>query len=504
MIDDGGAADNQDELAESILEASVIRRAGQSRQRDLYALGPFAKKVSFLSQQYRALNLVWALRRENRIEPGHNIAIIGAGLAGVTAAAGLKAVGCTVRIYERGKGILPKQRDAAHRIAHPSVNWWPRKKLSPTTHLPFFDWHADECRNIVHLIDAQWDVLFSEEELIDNVEVLRIEDAFEQGVTVETDDRHHNAPYHAAIITIGFGQERSLEGFKIRSYWESDDIEQIRNNNSKKEFLVTGCGDGGLIDALRLAHFNFKQGRLTLSTAAALSGTPVAEQIQNAEQAARAPELMKKAYSEAAAALIDDAQYTQLLTKLDESLARSEARVRLVSRTADHPFAGAAAPVHKLLVAHAWRRSAIKFSMGEVIRRPGEIAIGEDCFSEDVEVVVRHGATPEFKQLLTPSEIESLERRQRGITEIHAVPHWRTADFETPGLPIDPRTRTEQRLARAKSAIRFFDPDAELRQETGVPGYDLVCLGGRPDWAPDDLYGDPLRSSPMPEARKLG
>ncbi len=53
--------------------------------RNVFALGNFARQVTFASQQLRALNLVWALLRTGRLSEGQHIAVVGAGLAGMTA-----------------------------------------------------------------------------------------------------------------------------------------------------------------------------------------------------------------------------------------------------------------------------------------------------------------------------------------------------------------------------------------------------------------------------------
>jgi threonine dehydrogenase-like Zn-dependent dehydrogenase len=47
--------------------------------------------VNFAAQQNRALNLIWALAKDGRLQPDDRVAVIGAGLTGLTAAAGLIA-----------------------------------------------------------------------------------------------------------------------------------------------------------------------------------------------------------------------------------------------------------------------------------------------------------------------------------------------------------------------------------------------------------------------------
>jgi hypothetical protein len=52
----------------------------------VYILGCFARRVTVYSQQIRSLNLVCALLQSRRITKNTEVAIVGAGVAGMTAA----------------------------------------------------------------------------------------------------------------------------------------------------------------------------------------------------------------------------------------------------------------------------------------------------------------------------------------------------------------------------------------------------------------------------------
>lgn len=114
----------------------LVQAAAVPGMEGYYCLGPYGRRVSFIAQQYRALNLVWALHRRGDFKPGEHVAVIGGGLAGMTAAIAFLAHGCHVHLFERHK-LMSRQRETEHRMVHPSINLWPMEDLRATTKLPF-------------------------------------------------------------------------------------------------------------------------------------------------------------------------------------------------------------------------------------------------------------------------------------------------------------------------------------------------------------------------------
>src|SRR3954469_1371802 len=98
--------------SQQIIDAATV----PGRKEKLFCLGPFPRLVSFSAQQYRALNLVWALHDKDKFSRGDSIAVIGAGVAGLTAAAGFIGYGCKVDIYEAGAVAMVRQRATEHRL----------------------------------------------------------------------------------------------------------------------------------------------------------------------------------------------------------------------------------------------------------------------------------------------------------------------------------------------------------------------------------------------------
>src|SRR5262249_20411460 len=110
----------------------------------IYLLGTYAKRLTLYSQQTRAINLVDAIHWYRRSLRGATVAVAGAGVAGVTAAARAVDLGARVTLIERLEGILGIQRLSA-RWLHPTLYEWPFSALDPQeekTALPVMNWSA--------------------------------------------------------------------------------------------------------------------------------------------------------------------------------------------------------------------------------------------------------------------------------------------------------------------------------------------------------------------------
>jgi hypothetical protein len=98
--------------------------AGNPADAGLHFVGTFDRRITFFSQQVRALRLVHALSRPGDLQPTDHIAVVGAGAAGVTAALGLALLGNDVMLYDPAGSILQLQ-SASPRLLHPHIYEWP-------------------------------------------------------------------------------------------------------------------------------------------------------------------------------------------------------------------------------------------------------------------------------------------------------------------------------------------------------------------------------------------
>jgi hypothetical protein len=109
----------------------------------LHFIGTFDRRITFYSQQVRALRVVHALSRPGKLKSTDYIAVVGAGAAGATAALGLALLGNDVTLYDPAGSILQLQ-SASPRLLHPHIYEWPRLgSLDSRAGLPILDWSAN-------------------------------------------------------------------------------------------------------------------------------------------------------------------------------------------------------------------------------------------------------------------------------------------------------------------------------------------------------------------------
>lgn len=229
-------------------------------QGNVYMIGPYGNRVSFQSQQIRALNLVWALwENHGRDLEGKKVAVVGAGVTGMTAAAGLMKLNADVTIYDSRSETSIQIKDARHRFIHPNINFFPSEALSHTTDLPFMNWWADQCNNVIERIStsfsdiqkksksAQKEIIYKE---VVDVQIDTSTNSVEVYTRHQKKEREHQLHdrYEMAVLCTGFGKEKGLTGMpESPSYW------QARSSAARLKgatVIVCGGGDGGIIDAL--------------------------------------------------------------------------------------------------------------------------------------------------------------------------------------------------------------------------------------------------------------
>ncbi|PZP59551.1 MAG: hypothetical protein DI604_32185, partial [Delftia acidovorans] len=90
----------------------------------LYFVGTFDRRITFYSQQVRALRLARAMREAGKIEANDSVAVVGAGAAGVTMALALALLDCRVTLFDPADEVLQLQSDSP-RLLHPHIYEWP-------------------------------------------------------------------------------------------------------------------------------------------------------------------------------------------------------------------------------------------------------------------------------------------------------------------------------------------------------------------------------------------
>ena len=245
-------------LAQDILDGAVVRD-----RPNLFVIGSFDRRITFYSQQVRALSLVHALKELGYLHANPRIAIVGGGAAGVTAAAAAALVTeSQVVLFESADALLPLQSTTDRRRLDPHIYDWPAHDTTdPIADLPILDWESGTCRAV------RDDVLLGFEDIVVRL-APRLERRLRHRVTALTrtadgyqlDITNLNEPspgaelreqFHIVLLAVGFGLEpgEPVPAIQSASYWTDAGVPVAEfAGRATPRFFVSGAGDGGLID----------------------------------------------------------------------------------------------------------------------------------------------------------------------------------------------------------------------------------------------------------------
>ena len=258
----------------------------------LYVVGAFDVGVTVYSQQVRALNLVWAgitsgvvpFLREEQCEltqKAVSIAIVGAGFAGLTVAAALlkKHADAKIVLFEQRDALLPLQQGSDSRWLHPRIYDWPKVgSEASVAMLPLLNWTAARASDVVVQVLSHWQEIA--EPYKDRIEVFCNARHLQIHEVSSTDDKlciewvgeardfcdgaakdagaGSSRDFDHVILTTGFGLERD----GALSYWRNETIAQPSLDEPRATYLVSGQGDGAMIDLLRIRVARYRQDRI--------------------------------------------------------------------------------------------------------------------------------------------------------------------------------------------------------------------------------------------------
>lgn len=285
MIADGKAAGGF--KAPSRADGVAERYRVEARPR-LYALGNFDQRVTVLSQQIRALNLAWALVESGRLptragEEAAKVAVIGGGFAGLTLAAALmqKRCRCEITVFEERDTLLPLQQGSDTRWLHPHIYDWPDEgSEAAAAMLPLLNWTAARASDVVVQALTSWREIVSRAaappKLFCNARHLQVSGHVSlpdrsqiEWVAEPRDPADGTTPlgsphacgaseaFDVVILAVGFG----LEIDNLASYWRNETFGQPSLEQPRRTYLLSGQGDGAMIDLLRLRISQFRQDR---------------------------------------------------------------------------------------------------------------------------------------------------------------------------------------------------------------------------------------------------
>jgi len=371
--------------------AELLQMMRVPRHDGVYVLGSLERRVTLYSQQVRAINLAYSLHAVGELTPETTVAVVGAGAAALTfASAILEWTPASVVLLEREDQLMPIQRTCTNRWLHPHVYDWPAVgSLVPDANLPFLTWSEDTAANVVGQIETGWKQI--EANRSDRVQVefgaadtrlaLR---APHGGVLSWSGGKGFVArEFDIVVLAVGYGVEASAPPSRT-SYWAGDDLEFAASK--RQRWLVSGCGDGGLADVLRLSLNDAAK----TATLAWLVGDVMME-----------PRCQKLLEIEK---LRDRAKVNAVYSEVCEPVvAKMHNRLRSTEVTLNgettYPFGGRGSILNRFLVAQLNQLQKVRYRLGRftpAINADGTVAVTFDDGKTETydRVVMRHGPVP--------------------------------------------------------------------------------------------------------------
>jgi len=250
----------------------------------LYLIGSLERGLTVYKQQIRAHNLVWSLWELNRrkeINVDH-VAIVGGGISGLTAAACFLSrfdQNIKVTLFEELWDLCPLQQGSDNRWLHPKIYDWPADgSRAPGASLPVLNWSegraSDVARTIVREFSRFSEAFDKSEERLTiylGLKHFRIDATKNkiEWVASKTkragafhpikDKLGKNEVFNTIVLATGFGAEKKEAQCRTHSYWRNEQLSQPRLDGKHQIFLVSGFGDGALIDLCRLTIEQYRQ-----------------------------------------------------------------------------------------------------------------------------------------------------------------------------------------------------------------------------------------------------
>lgn len=247
--------------------------AGGEGARNVFVLGSLSHRepVTVAVQQTRAINLIHALVPD-RLPRGSRLCVIGAGAAGLTAAAYAIALGLRVTVLENRKPLW-NLRGCRTRWLHPNLfQRWPDDGWDVTgTDLPVMNWYADYACSVGELLWSKYRAYHrmqaagassDEVTLVRDARIEPAGDGWHVCYCLQGDNQYRTAAFDAVIAAVGFGAEAAMRDASASVYWLDDALEREDPHRLEVRYLISGTGDGGLTDLLRIRLRDFRHHHL--------------------------------------------------------------------------------------------------------------------------------------------------------------------------------------------------------------------------------------------------
>jgi NAD(P)-binding Rossmann-like domain len=380
--------------------SELLRLMGVAEYPGVYVLGCFARYVTVYAQQIRALNLVDSLAKAGFLSRYSRVAVVGGGIAGLTAAAAAAVRGVGhVQVFEKLDATMRLQRASEKRYLHPYIYDWPEipevgEGKVIRANLPLMDWKADRASDVIEELDGKWREC--RERTGGRLQMPRCGcGAIEVGsaspgpfVRVQGEEPQ---PFDVVILAVGFGLDRNAN---TEGYWADTKIDSQEIERGQSWF-VSGYGDGALTDLMRLCIRDFRHGRV-LAAVDEHTRKVVGQELMDAERRL-APDRLAAAYLGAA---------KKIAPALDERLPpRGFGKIWLnCSETA--LFSPQSSILNRLITAYLYEKQRFQLLEGKIVTPVGKEGGRYKVLFEDKrdpwdgadEIIVRHGPDKALKR----------------------------------------------------------------------------------------------------------
>lgn len=458
----------------------VTQRMALPHWEQVFVLGCAEERVTILSQQYRAFNLVWALLELGVVKEGDTIGVVGGGIGGLTVSAAAMMKGLSVVLVEKATELMHLQRGNHTRLLHPHIYDWPNIGWDvEETALPYFNWRASRADDVVKRLLDQWNSLASKHDPLIRLRtpVTKLEprrsNKKEKALTIIA----HNwrSPSCAVVVlAVGFGLEKDPLKLQASTYWENDPFAQhvrVPSEVSTQDVLVSGVGDGAIIDTCRFLYSDFDHTVFAnnikgTSILGSFSGRLI--DIEN-----RVPSASPEQY------LLDE--YDSL--GMDPDLFREFGSLRsdtkvVLNGPESSPLSLRACVIHRVILWSLFRSNKFEYIRGKLPRRKATqrraqrlwVKMPDKSERQFDRVVIRHGTDGCLRQIgVKASTIKRLRRSHKDdTTRIKLYPDgfYQVTSSEqvsylgTPEVQAVPKSSVE-RLARLLNEVQRLENEIE-------------------------------------------
>jgi hypothetical protein len=177
----------------------------------------------------------------------------------------MKGADAHITVLERRDILLPLQQGSDSRWLHPHIYDWPAAgSESPSAALPLLNWTASRASDVVVQTLNSWSE--SAEESQPGRAQIRVEWTGERRRVhqpASPADGGKSASgsserFDFVVLAVGFGLEKDAEP----SYWRNETLAQPELGQGKATYIVSGAGDGAMIDLFRLRIAQYRQDRI--------------------------------------------------------------------------------------------------------------------------------------------------------------------------------------------------------------------------------------------------